>query len=234
MMLSILGFLLGIYAFARKVVKNEPLKSSLDSLFDNTNRKLSLYKNKKPWLLLENLLKLSERGTLYSFIACLIVFTFPKTIENVLFSLIAPIFLLCLVLNISISWVQKHNKTFKEFFFNFPMIGVLFSPLILYFFNLHFEFGINLSQIFYPFHSVISNVGIVYFQIIWLIGLILILYFGALIIAFPIYLVLYTLIIITGYFIRMIEKFNSHILDGIAGVFTVVIAFYNIFIQLVI
>ena len=231
MSLIITGFILGIYSFARKVVKNEPLKGQINSLLDTTNNKLSLFKNEKPKLLLEKLSNISKKGFLYSLILGALILLFPENIEIQLIKLLAPIFILNVILHSSISWIQNHNKTFKEFFFNFQMIGLLFSPLLFYFFDIYSQTDMKISSIFDPFKNVIENIGLVYFQIIWLVTIIMFLYIGAIIIALPIYLILYTLIIITAYFIKTIEKYiNNHILDGIVGITIILLSFYKIFI----
>lgn len=230
MILLIVGFIVGLYVFARKVVKNEPLKGQLDTIFNKTNRNLSFYKEQKPRLLLGVLLKISNKGILYSLILTFISLLFPENIEKKLIMLFGPIVILSMLLSSSISWFQHHNKTLKEYFLNLQMLGLLFSPLIFYYIGKYpINPAIDITEIFKPFNFLIDKYGIFTFQIIWILVMSTTLYFGALIIAFPIYIILYTLILTTAVIIRAIEKhIDEHIIDGIIGITVVVIAFIKI------
>lgn len=230
MTVLIVGFLIGIYWFARKTVKNEPLKSQLDNVFDKTNKKLSLYKNQKPKLLLDILLKISNKGIFYSLILLALSLLFPENIERILILLFSPIILLSMLLSFSISWIQHHKKTLKEYFLNFQMLGLLFSPLIFYYIGKYpINPTIDINDIFKPFGFLISKIGIFKFQLIWLFLVAILLYVGALIIASPIYITLYTLIITTAYCIKIIEKhIDKHILDVIVTIIALIITFMKI------
>ena len=94
--------------------------------------------------------------------------------------------------------IDKDKKTIKEFFLNFQMLGLLFSPLILHFVGIYFvNPSIDINEIFAPFQPIINEIGIFYFQLIWIAVVGISLYIGAMLIALPIYIILYTLIIIT-------------------------------------
>lgn len=227
----IIGIFLAIYAFARKVVKNEPLKSQLESIFNSTNNKLSLFKNQKPKLLFDRLLKLSTKGILYSFIFFAIILLLPEKPESYLTKIIAPILIISMLLNLSISWILYHKKTIKEFFLNFQMLGLLFFPLIVHFIGIYYiNPTIDIKEIFAPFQSIINEIGIFYFQLIWIVIIGTFLYIGTMLIALPIYIILYTLIIIISLLIKFLEKYiDSHILDGIIGTAILIIALIKLF-----
>lgn len=230
MILTIIGFLIGLYAFARKVVKNEPLKGQIDSIIDTANKILSLYKDKKTQHLLDNLLKLSNNGFLYSLILCFFILQLPERFTGYLLMLIAPFLVLCSVLSLSISWINKHNKTFKEIFLNIQMIGLLFLPTIIHLLNSYLQTNGLFSSVFYPFHYIIANWGLIYFQVFWLIGVFLIFYLGMMVIALPTYFIIYTLIFISAYIIRILEKYiDGHIMDGIVGLISVIVLFLKLF-----
>jgi hypothetical protein len=230
MILLITGFIVALYSFARKVMKNEPLKRQLDTIFNKTNRNLSFYKEQKTRLLLDGLLKISNKGILYSLILIFISLLFSENIENKLILIFGPILIISMLLSSSISWFQHHNKTLKEYFLNIQMLGLLFSPLIFYYIGKDtINPDIDITEIFKPFNFLINKFGIFTFQIIWILVMSITLYFGALIIAFPIYIILYTLILTTVVIIRTIEKYiDEHIIDGMVGITVVVIAFIKI------
>ena len=229
--MTIIGIFLVIYAFARKVVKNEPLKSQLESIFNSTNNKLSLFKNQKPKLLFNRLLKLSTKGILFSFIFFAIILLLPEKPESYLTKLIVPVAMISMLLNLSISWILYHKKTIKKFFLNFQMLGLLFSPLIVHFVGIYFvNPSIDINEIFASFQPIINEIGIFYFQLIWIAVVGISLYIGAMLIALPIYIILYTLIIITSLLIKFLEKYiDNHILDGIVGIVALIVALIKIF-----
>ena len=230
MTLIAIGFLIGIYLFARKVVKNEPLKGQIDSIIDTTNKTLSFYKDKKPRQLFDSLLKLSNKGILYSFILCFFILLLPDKLKSYLLMLIAPILILCAILSLSISWISKHNKTFKELFLNFQMIVILFSPIIFHFLDLYLKKDGLFSSVFYPFHYAIENFGLIYFQIFWIVGVVSTSYLGMMLIALPTYFTIYSLIFISAYIIRIVEKhIDGHIIDGIVGLIGVILLFLKLF-----
>lgn len=230
MTLLITGFIVGLYVFARKVVKNEPFKGQLDTIFNKINRNLSFYKEQKPRLLLDMLLKISNKGILYSLILTSISLLFPENIGKKWIMIFGPIVILSMLLSSSISWFQHHNKTFKEYFLNLQMLVLLFSPLIFYYIGKYpINPAIDITEIFKPFNFLIDKYGIFTFQIIWLLVISTTLYFGTLIIVFPIYIILYTLILTTAVIFRAIEKhIDEYIIDGIVGITVVVITFIKI------
>uniref|UniRef100_UPI0024E1EBE2 hypothetical protein n=1 Tax=Chryseobacterium sp. TaxID=1871047 RepID=UPI0024E1EBE2 len=129
----IIGFIAAVYLFARKYVENEPLKKYLDVSANWVNEILNSYKNQEPKHLFERLLKLSNKIIFYSLLMIFVTMLLPKDIEKMFISIIAPITVISMLLSFSIKWIQYHNKTLKEYFFNLPMLGVLFSPLIFYY-----------------------------------------------------------------------------------------------------
>lgn len=69
--MTILGFIAGFYLLARKFIENEPLKTHLSNSFECINKNLSLYKDQKPKLVLDILLKLSNKFIFYTFLLIL-------------------------------------------------------------------------------------------------------------------------------------------------------------------
>ena len=203
----------------------------MESIFNSTNNKLSLFKNQKPKLLFNRLLKLSTKGILFSFIFFAIILLLPEKPESYLTKLIVPVAMISMLLNLSISWILYHKKTIKEFFLNFQMLGLLFSPLILHFVGIYFvNPSIDINEIFAPFQPIINEIGIFYFQLIWIAVVGISLYIGAMLIALPIYIILYTLIIITSLLIKFLEKYiDNHTLDGIVGIVALIISLIKLF-----
>lgn len=220
-------FILALYAFARKVVINEPLKTHLDSCFEFVNKKLYVYTGTEPQIVMQTLAKVSLRTAKYSFISLvLIMILFSDKIEGILFRLILPVLVTSFFLNLSINWIQNHKKTFKEHFLNIRAFCFLFSPSLIYFVGHVFaieEFNKFFDYI--PWGNIKFN--IVYFQVIWFAMIFIITYLGALLIALPIYIFLYTIIISFAVFIKIVSSYNRHLLDGIAGLATLIVAFYK-------
>ncbi len=227
----LIGITVTIYLYARKAVKNEPLKGNIESFLSSVNVRLSLYKNQKPKLLLNSLLELSRKVMLYSLISYVIIRLFPDRIQNYFVNLVAPILVISILLQVSISWIHYHNKTLKEFFLSYPVIFLLFTPLIVFFMGEYFgDINFDITNVFYPFKSLIDKIGIFYFQLIWFVVLSISFYLGTMIIAFPIYLMLYTLIVLTSLLIKFLEKYiDIHILDGIVATIGLITAFCKIY-----
>jgi len=214
-----IGFIAAVYLFARKYVENEPLKKYLDVSANWVNEILNSYKNQEPKYLFERLLILSNKIIFYSLLVIFVTMLLPKDIGKMFIGIIAPIAVISMLLSFSIKWIQYHNKTLKEYFFNLPMLGVLFSPLIFYYIGKYpLDPNININDVFLPFKFIIDRIGIFYFQLLWLAGVSVFIYFGAVVIAFPIYYILYGCIILTALFIKFTEKYISkNVLDVIVG-----------------
>lgn len=221
MILTILGIFIGLYTFARKVIKNEEPKKTIDKILDKTNKKLSIYKDNKPYEILNLVYKYSIKVIAYTLIFITISYILPEKIYSKLILFLSPIFVIAIILSFSIKWIQNHKKALKEYFLNFQMICILFAPIILHFLNnyLNFEFKENL----FLFENII-NINIYYFQLIWIVFIILLFYVGGFVIAIPCYLILYSLIYISAVIIRIIEKYiDQHILDALIGIITLII-----------
>lgn len=180
MIISIIGFIFGLYVFARKSIKNEPLKGYTDKVFNNINNWLNTYKDKKALLVFDSLYKLSEKGLIISLGLMFIFILLPQRFSHTLILFFLPIFLLSLFLYFSISWIQEHNKTFKEYFLNFHMLLFLFSPSILYFLCKNADVGISSPvslQLLYEHYNIF------YIQFFWILLVFGITYIGVLIIA---------------------------------------------------
>ncbi len=79
-------------------------------------------------------------------------------------------------------------------------------------------------------HYGLININIYYFQLIWIVFIILLFYVGGFVIAIPCYLILYSLIYISAVFIRIIEKYiDQHILDALIGIITLIIIIIKTF-----
>ena len=126
MLALVIGFVSAIYLFARKIVDKEPLKGKISSIFGRANSMLGLYKDKSPNLVLEQLYIFSNKILLYSLIATLFSSFIFKSLYKDILTFISVFFFVCFMLSFSISWMQKHNKTFKEYFFNYQSLVIIF------------------------------------------------------------------------------------------------------------
>ncbi|MBA6156697.1 hypothetical protein H3Z83_09245 [Tenacibaculum sp. S7007] len=231
MMLSIIGFFVGLYVYARRVVKNDIIKRKIDRVINGTNKALRLYKETKPKTTLKTLNKLSIKGILFSLILSTISLIFTFEIKNELLKFITPIFILSALLAFSISWIQKHKETRKNLFLNINMLSLLFAPSIVYYIGGYIPIlNIDINRIFKPLNYLMEDVGVFNFQLIWILMLLVVFYIGAFVVAIPIYTVIYMLILVTALFIKLIEKYiDNNILDAIFGTLTLGILLYKIF-----
>lgn len=125
MILTILGIFIGLYTFARKVIKNEEPKKTIDKILDKTNKKLSIYKDNKPYEILNLVYKYSIKVIAYTLIFITISYILPEKIYSKLILFLSPIFVIAIILSFSIKWIQNHKKALKEYFLNFQMICIL-------------------------------------------------------------------------------------------------------------
>lgn len=228
MILTILGIIIALYTFARKVIKNEEIKNQIDQVLDKTNKNLSIYKNNKPYKILNLIYKFSIKLIAYTLIFITISYFFPEKIYSKLILFLSPIFVIAIILSFSIKWIQNHKKALKEYFFNFQMISILFAPIILHFLSNYLNF--DFKETIYPFQNIIDKINVYYFQLIWIVFVIISFYIGGFVIAIPCYLILYSLIYLSAIIIKIIEKYiDQHILDALIGILTLLIVIIKIF-----
>lgn len=223
-MLIAINVFVVLYLFARNTIKKEPYKNRLENIFGIINQYLKIYGTSRLYDNLHILLTITKKCMPYLFITIFIWSFLPQNIQNSLFLIFYPIFVIVLLLNFSIKWILFHKKTLKEICFNFPVLTLLFAPSIFYLFDKIF----NISSL----HTVTSffDLGILKIQVIWLLIIIFVFYVGGFLIAIPIYCFIYSLIYLTMFLIKNIHKFlNENILDAIVGIIWIVISIMKAF-----
>lgn len=210
-LLVCLQAILALVVCAKQFVDKDPYNGSINSIFKKTDKYLKLYSIQKMSMIFDMLLKFSYKVIIYCFIMLIPIFLLPSKIQNVLWLLVAPFFAVFILINLSISWIQYHQKTLKELLYNKGILFVLFFPLISYAFEFVFPNAKFYSSAFEQVYNIFNQVNIFYIQLTWIILLAGIFYVGSFIIATPIYFGIFFLILITRNMIKRINKYTTNL-----------------------
>lgn len=226
----IIGVIIAIYVFARRAIKNDPLKGQIETALNSVNNYLSLIKRESPYLILDSLSKLALRILILSIIAFILVSAIPLP-KEIIFSiktLVSVIFIFSLLLNVTIEWNRRHKKSVKEVFLNMYSIFLISVPSFLYL--LDFLINSNFyNHVFHDLFLIIKTESILVIQLIWAFCLTAIIYAGYWIITFPIYFLLNIMVVTASYTISIIEKYiDIHILDAIIAMLVLIFTIYKV------
>jgi hypothetical protein len=207
------------YSFARKHIKNEPLRGQIDLALNNFNTYLSVLKDTEPSKILDKLSKFAFKVAMYSIIAFILAsIIIPKHFKDNITVSISVLFGLSLLINISIDWHKKHKESVKKLFFNLQTILFLLLPSLVFWIDDLIKTN-YFHNLFTMLFVVIKTDNILLIQVIWTVTFALLFYVGFWIVSVPIYFTLIVLIYSFSFLIRIIERYiDVHILDALVAI----------------
>lgn len=217
----LLGVFVAIYVFATRWVKNEPLKSKIDSSVNNVNGYLLLLVNNNSSYSYDILARMSYLSsniiTTILVISALLIFILPLKILSFILPFLSGIFVVSWLLNLSIEWKHNHKKTVIDFFFkNIGMLSVLLAPIVIFCFSYFTQDVLfeDFIETVFPFYF--NNIWLT--QLLWFLIIFISMYLCFWIISYPIYMLLRVLIATFSFIIKIFNKYiNTNILDGLVG-----------------
>ncbi|MCE7044211.1 hypothetical protein [Dyadobacter sp. CY312] len=224
MVSGILGVFSALFLFARKAVKNEPMKNRIENMADNLNGYLALFKDNRPSLMTMALGRFLQKIAVYSLVlAGICMVTLPNEAHATLSSFFSAIFVTCMTLYLAIQWNQNHRATIKNSYKDVALILLLLAPGMVYIFDLVFKTGFS-NIIFEKFGYTLGINGLWSIQFFWAVFTILLMYIGFWVISVPVFLFLYSIIFVFSLLIKTSYKHvDTNIADGLSAVLVVMI-----------
>ncbi|GGG36313.1 hypothetical protein GCM10011344_41480 [Dokdonia pacifica] len=226
---SILGAILALYALARKAIKNEPLKSKIQATLEQTNSFLRKAIDIQPTLIMLSIGKYVGQLALGSFVLIILTSFLPEIYAEKILDFFTSTLVICIYLCLAIYWKHNHIYALDEFFKNWYIRFLIILPLVVFIIDSIFNLTIfELESKYYIF----SNRIILYiiFHISWILTLFLFYYILFWLITIVFYYPILLLLFFISYGIRGVNKYmDTHILDGIVALITIVLAYLKFF-----